>query len=42
MALGLWKLWLVKSTMSVEALTSTRLKVCGSFDADVDVVNLLV
>jgi len=26
----------------VEALASTRLKVCGSFDADVEVANLLV
>jgi hypothetical protein len=40
--LSLWKLWLIEGSRSVEALASTRLKVCGSFDPDVDVANLLV
>jgi hypothetical protein len=40
--LSLWKLWLIEGSRSVEALATRRLKVCGSFDADVDVANLLV
>ena len=42
MALGLLKLWLVEDSRSMEALAGRRLKVCGSFDTDVDVANLLV
>ena len=34
--------WLVEGSRSVEALASRRLEVCGSFDADIDVANLLV
>jgi len=40
--LSLWKLWLIEGSRSVEALATTRLKVCGSFDTGVDVANLLV
>jgi hypothetical protein len=38
----MWKLGLVQGLESIEALAGTRLEVCGSFDADVDIPYLLV
>ena len=40
--LSLWKLWLIEGSRSMEALATTGLKVYGSFDAGIDVANLLV
>jgi len=40
--LSLWKLGLIDGSRFVDALASTRLKVCGMFDADIDVANILV
>jgi hypothetical protein len=37
-----WKVWLIEGFRSVEALASRTLKVSRSFDADIDVANLLV
>ena len=40
--LSLWKLWLIEDSRSVEALVTRKHYVCGSFDANVDIANLLV